>query len=147
MSSVGGSPMAATFSTPPMRGVSCAAAPVVASMSTTVESRMVFIARLLAEGGADDTIRRRGASVLNVLVTMPFGEARLQRLRAVSSAIAVAVADPARAEYVHTDVLYAGDPPRDLSRAPRPKWVPVPMAGGTARDEPPLDTQTHIPTT
>src|SRR5207237_9371660 len=78
---------------------------------------------------------------------MPFGEARLQRLRAVSSDIAVAVADPARAEYAHTDVLYAGDPPRDLARAPRLKWVQVHMAGVNALHEHPLYTKTRIPIT
>jgi phosphoglycerate dehydrogenase-like enzyme len=85
--------------------------------------------------------------VLNVLVTMPFGAARLQRLRAVSSDIAVAAADPVRADYAHTDVLYAGDPPRDLSRAPRLKWVQVHMAGINALHDHPLYTKTRIPIT
>ena len=85
--------------------------------------------------------------MVNVLVTMPFGEARLQRLRAVSSDIAVAAADAARADYSRTDVLYAGDPPRDLSRAPQLKWVQVHMAGVNALHEHPLYTKTRIPIT
>src|SRR5882724_1050610 len=124
MSSVGGSPIEATLRTPPIRGVSCAAAP--ASRRTTAESRTALIARVVmvmsasvATGAADDTIRRREgrrhAHVLNVLVTLPFGEARLNRLRAVSPELAVSAADPARADYARTDVLYAGDPPRELT--------------------------------
>jgi phosphoglycerate dehydrogenase-like enzyme len=85
--------------------------------------------------------------VLNVLVTMPFGEARLDRLRAVSPDLAVAAADPGRADYARTDILYAGDPPRELTRAPHLKWVQVHMAGVNALDGHPLYTKTRIPIT
>jgi len=89
---------------------------------------------------ADDTIR----DVLNVLVTMPFGEARLDRLRALAPDIAVSAADPARADYRGIDVLYAGDPPRDLARAPRLKWVQVHMAGINALHDHPLYTKSAV---
>jgi len=84
------------------------------------------------------------APVLNVLVTMPFGEARLDRLRAVSRDIAVSVAHAARADYTDVDVLYAGAPPRELERAPRLKWVQVHMAGIDALHDHPLYTKSSI---
>jgi phosphoglycerate dehydrogenase-like enzyme len=85
--------------------------------------------------------------VLNVLVTMPFGQARLDRLRAVSPDLVVAAADPGAADYARTDILYAGDPPRELSRAPHLKWVQVHMAGVNALYGHPLYTKTRIPIT
>jgi phosphoglycerate dehydrogenase-like enzyme len=60
---------------------------------------------------------------------MPFGEARLDRLRAISPRLAVTGADPATADYAAADVLYAGMPPRDLARAPRLRWAQLHMAG------------------
>jgi phosphoglycerate dehydrogenase-like enzyme len=89
---------------------------------------------------ADDTIR----PVLNVLVTMPFGEARLDRLRTVSPDVVVSAAEPARADYANVDVLYAGAPPRELHRAPRLKWVQVHMAGIDALHDHPLYTKSSI---
>ena len=54
--------------------------------------------------------------MLNVLVTMPFSEAQLDRMRA---RLAVAHGDARgsgqRADYARADVLYAGTPPRDLA--------------------------------
>jgi phosphoglycerate dehydrogenase-like enzyme len=85
--------------------------------------------------------------VLNVLVTMPFGEARLARLRAVSAELDVSAADPASANYARADVLYAGNPPRDLARAPQLKWVQVHMAGIDALHDHPLYTKSTIPIT
>src|SRR5919204_3368458 len=85
--------------------------------------------------------------VLNVLVTMPFGDARLARLRAVSPDVAVASADAARADYSRVDVLYAGEPPRDLARTPQLKWVQVHMAGVNALHDHPLYTQSTLPIT
>jgi phosphoglycerate dehydrogenase-like enzyme len=82
--------------------------------------------------------------VLNVLVTMPFGEARLDRLRAVSLELTVSAAEPARADYTHVDVLYAGEPPRELARAPRLQWVQVHMAGINALHDHPLYTKSSI---
>jgi len=83
-------------------------------------------------------------SVLNVLVTMPFGAARLDRLRAVSPDLAVSASDPARADYTDVDVLYTGAPPRELDRAPRLKWVQVHMAGIDALHGHPLYTKSSI---
>jgi phosphoglycerate dehydrogenase-like enzyme len=67
--------------------------------------------------------------MLNVLVTMPFAEGPLARLRAVSPEIAVTRAEPGTADYGGADVLYAMAPPRDLGRAPRLRWVQLHMAG------------------
>src|SRR5260370_4824149 len=78
------------------------------------------------------------AAVLNVLVTMPFGEAQLDRLRAVSPDLSVSAADPERADYARTHVLYAGNPPRDLARAPQLTWVQVHMAAANALHDQPL---------
>src|SRR5438445_8961175 len=84
------------------------------------------------------------AAVLNVLVTMPFGEAQLDRLRAVSPDLSVSAADPERADYARTHVLYAGNPPRDLARAPQLKWVQVHMAGVNALQDHPLYANSGI---
>ena len=54
--------------------------------------------------------------MLNVLVTMPFSEAQLDRMRRVSPSLTVRRADPAAADYARADVLYAGMPPRNLDR-------------------------------
>jgi phosphoglycerate dehydrogenase-like enzyme len=85
--------------------------------------------------------------MLNVLVTMRFDQAQLDRLRAVSPEVSVSQADPEAADYAKTDVLYAGSPPRDLSRAPRLKWVQLHMAGVNALYDHPLYTQTALPLT
>jgi phosphoglycerate dehydrogenase-like enzyme len=84
-------------------------------------------------------------SALNVLVTMRFNEAQLERLRRVSPEVRVTREDPASADYSRTDVLYAGAPPRDLGRAPHLKWVQLHMAGVDALAEHPLYTQSAIP--
>ena len=82
---------------------------------------------------------------LDVLVTMRFTEAQLERLRRVSPAVHVSRAEPSSADYSRTDVLYAGAPPRDLGRAPNLKWVQLHMAGVDALAEHPLYTQSAIP--
>jgi phosphoglycerate dehydrogenase-like enzyme len=84
-------------------------------------------------------------SALQVLVTMPFSEAQLDRLRAVSADVQVTRAAPTTADYSGVDVLYAGAPPRDLTRAPRLKWVQLHMAGVDGLAEHPLYTQSAIP--
>ena len=61
--------------------------------------------------------------MVNVLVTMPFEEVQLERLRKVSHALRVTRADPRTADYAETDVLYAMAVPRDPARAPRLRWV------------------------
>ncbi len=85
--------------------------------------------------------------MLNVLVTMRFTEAQLDRLRAVSPELAVSRADPERADYSRVDVLYAGAPPRDLRRAPALRWVQLHMAGVNALHDHPLYTESAIPLT
>ena len=85
--------------------------------------------------------------MLDVLVTMPFEERQLDRLRAVSAALRVTRADPESADYSGTDVLYAWRPPRDLGRAPRLGWVQLHMAGVDGLAGHPLYTETVIPLT
>jgi phosphoglycerate dehydrogenase-like enzyme len=82
---------------------------------------------------------------LNVLVTMRFTDAQLERLRRVSPEVRVLREEPASADYARTDVLYAGAPPRDLGRAPNLKWVQLHMAGVDGLAEHPLYTQSAIP--
>ena len=83
--------------------------------------------------------------MLNVLVTMRFEEAQLDPLRAVSPELRVTRDDPETADYSRTDILYAGTPPRDLSRAPHLKWVQLHMAGVNALYDHPLYTESAIP--
>jgi len=85
--------------------------------------------------------------VPNVLVTMRFTEAQLDRLRAVSPALAVTCAEAERADYSKVDVLYAGAPPRDLGRAPALEWVQLHMAGVNALHDHPLYTSSALPLT
>ena len=85
--------------------------------------------------------------MITVLVTMRFDQAQLDRLRAVSPALAVSQADPETADYAKTDILYAGAPPRDLARAPALKWVQLHMAGVNALADHPLFTETPLPLT
>jgi len=85
--------------------------------------------------------------MLDVLVTMRFNETQLDRLRAVSPDVRVTCADAGAADYSRTDVLYAGAPPRDLSRAPNLKWVQVHMAGINALYDHPLYADSAIPLT
>jgi phosphoglycerate dehydrogenase-like enzyme len=73
-----------------------------------------------------------------VLVTMPFGEDRLDRLRAVSPELVVTGGDPATADYSRVDVLYAGSPPRDLAGAPRLRWAQLHMAGVNSLHDHPI---------
>jgi phosphoglycerate dehydrogenase-like enzyme len=87
------------------------------------------------------------AGMPNVLVTMRFDQGQLDRLRAVSPEIAVSQADPDAADYSKTDVLYAGAPPRDLTRAPALRWVQLHMAGVDALVDHPLYTDSRLPLT
>jgi phosphoglycerate dehydrogenase-like enzyme len=85
--------------------------------------------------------------VLDVLVTMPFSEAQLNRLRAVSPDLRVRREDAASADYSRAAVLYAGAPPGDLARAPALRWVQLHMAGVDALAAHPLYTASAIPLT
>jgi phosphoglycerate dehydrogenase-like enzyme len=84
---------------------------------------------------------------LHVLVTMPFTDAQLDRIRAVSPRVVVDRADAATADYSRTHVLYAGAPPQDLGRAPALRWVQVHMAGVNSLFDHPLYTQSALPIT
>jgi phosphoglycerate dehydrogenase-like enzyme len=93
----------------------------------------------------------RSPDTLNVLVTMPFDEATLDRMRAVSPRITVARGDAGTADYGRADVLYAGTVPTDLvggrdgrTRAPRLKWLQVHMAGVDALHSHPVYTRSEI---
>jgi phosphoglycerate dehydrogenase-like enzyme len=85
------------------------------------------------------------ADRIDVLVTMPFTDAQLDRLRAVSPRLTVRRDDARHADYSTARVLYAGVPPRELERAPRLEWVQVHMAGINALYEHPLYRDTGIP--
>jgi phosphoglycerate dehydrogenase-like enzyme len=85
--------------------------------------------------------------VTNVLVTMRFNDSQLARLRAVSPDLRVTCEPAETADYSRTDVLYAGAPPRDLSRAPHLQWVQLHMAGINALFDHPLYTESAIPLT
>jgi phosphoglycerate dehydrogenase-like enzyme len=82
--------------------------------------------------------KRPAAAGLDVLVTVPFAEAQLARLRRVSSRLTVTQATPETADYTTADVLYAVTLPRDLSRAPNLSWVQVHMAGVNGLYEHPI---------
>ncbi|HUF75391.1 MAG TPA: D-2-hydroxyacid dehydrogenase [Longimicrobiales bacterium] len=82
--------------------------------------------------------------MLNVMVTLRFDERLLAPIRAVSPQVRVTRADPESADYSRTDVLYAGSPPRDLSRAPNLKWVQLHMAGVNTLHDHPLYAETAI---
>lgn len=82
--------------------------------------------------------------MLHVLVTMPFGDAQLGRLRDVSAHLVVTRGDADTADYSRAEVLYAGMPPRDLSRAPNLKWVQLHMAGVDALQDHPICTNPGI---
>ena len=87
------------------------------------------------------------AAPLDVLVTMPFSDAQLDRIRAVSPRVRVTRTDAATADYGAADVLYAGNPPRDLTRAPKLAWVQLHMAGVNTLADHPLYTKSGLPLT
>jgi phosphoglycerate dehydrogenase-like enzyme len=87
------------------------------------------------------------ADTIRVLVTLPFSDAQLDRLRAVSPRVTVEGGDAAAADYAQTHVLYAVAPPRDLARAPSLRWVQVHMAGVNGLYDHPLYTQSTLPIT
>jgi phosphoglycerate dehydrogenase-like enzyme len=82
--------------------------------------------------------------MVNVLVTMRFEEAQLDRLRKVSPRLRVTRAAPTAADYSETDVLYATTVERDLARAPRLTWVQLHMAGVNALHDHPLYTESAV---
>jgi phosphoglycerate dehydrogenase-like enzyme len=87
------------------------------------------------------------SDAIHVLVTMPFTEAQLDRVRAVSDRVTVERAEAATADYARTQVLYAVAPPRDLARAPALRWVQVHMAGVNTLYDHPLYARSDVPIT
>jgi phosphoglycerate dehydrogenase-like enzyme len=85
--------------------------------------------------------------MLNVLVTMPFNEAQLERLRAVSPRLRVTSHEPETADYSCTDILYAVKPPPDLARAPNLKWVQLHLAGVNGLYDHPIYATSSVPLT
>jgi phosphoglycerate dehydrogenase-like enzyme len=85
--------------------------------------------------------------VTRVLVTMPFSEAQLDRIRAAAPGLSVRRDDAATADYRGTQVLYAGAPPSHLARAPDLQWVQLHMAGVNTLHDHPLYRDTAIPLT
>jgi phosphoglycerate dehydrogenase-like enzyme len=85
--------------------------------------------------------------VTRVLVTMPFSDAQLDRIRSASPRLAVTRQEPARADYRGAEILYAESPPRDLRRAPDLRWVQLHMAGVNTLQDHPLYRDTEIPLT
>jgi phosphoglycerate dehydrogenase-like enzyme len=86
-------------------------------------------------------------AVVDVLVTMPFDEAQLERLRRVSSELRVTRQAPETADYSRTAILYTGMPPTDLARAPGLRWVQLHMAGVNTLREHPIYTESTLPLT
>lgn len=81
---------------------------------------------------------------MNVLVTTGFGDALLERMRAVSADLRVTRATAGQADYAEVDVLYAMSLPRDTARAPRLKWVQLHMAGPDSIHDHPLYTDSPV---
>lgn len=79
-----------------------------------------------------------------VLVTMPFSDAQLDRIRAAAPSLRVSRARADAADYSRVEILYAGSPPRDLSRAPNLAWVQLHMAGIDALREHPLYARPEV---
>jgi phosphoglycerate dehydrogenase-like enzyme len=86
-------------------------------------------------------------AAIQVLVTMPFTDAQLDRLRGVSERLVVTRADAATADYARTNVLYAVAPPRDLAHAPALRWVQLHMAGVNTLYDHPIYAQSDLPIT
>jgi len=95
-------------------------------------------------GPATSVAAMTSTAKVNVLVTVRFDEAQLNRLSEVSPRLGVTCAAAETADYSQTDVLYAGAPPRELSRAPNLNWVQLHMAGIDALRQHPLYTDSAI---
>jgi len=81
------------------------------------------------------------------MVTMPFSESQLDRIRASSPRITVTRDDPARADYRGVEVLYAETPPADAAQAPDLRWIQLHMAGVNSLQDHPLYRDSDIPLT
>jgi phosphoglycerate dehydrogenase-like enzyme len=81
---------------------------------------------------------------VDVLVTMKFPDALLEKIRAVAADVRVSCEDAKRADYSQVDVLYTMAPPRELLRAPRLRWVQLHMAGPDSLHEHPIYTDSTV---
>jgi phosphoglycerate dehydrogenase-like enzyme len=85
-----------------------------------------------------------GDQPVDVLVTMPFTDTQLDRIRAASPRLRVERADAKSGDHSRAEVLYSGRPPRDLGRMPRLRWAQLHLAGINALHDHPLYTGTEV---
>ena len=83
---------------------------------------------------------------MNVLVTMPFPDELLERMRAVDPSLNVTRAPVGEASYDGVDVLYCNEPPAPEA-APALRWVQLHLAGANALFEHPIYTSSDVPLT
>ena len=83
---------------------------------------------------------------MNVLVTMPFPDELLERIRAVDSSLNVRRAAVGEASYDGVDILYCNEPPSP-EVAPGLRWVQLHLAGANALFEHPIYTSSDVPLT
>ena len=83
---------------------------------------------------------------MNVLVTMPFPDELLQRMRAVDPSLKVTRATVGEASYEGVDVLYCNEPPSP-EVALGLRWVQLHLAGANALFEHPIYTESDVPLT
>ena len=99
--------------------------------------------------GREGALEPRGErAVTRVLVTMPFSDAQLDRIRAASPRLTVTRADAADGRLPgHRGPLRGQPAPRTSARAPDLRWVQLHMAGVNALQDHPLYRDTAIPLT
>ena len=83
---------------------------------------------------------------MNVLVTTPFPDALLDRMRSVSPTLNVTRAAQHEANYDNADVLYCNEPP-DPAVARSLRWVQLHLAGANALYDHPIYTLSDVPLT
>src|SRR5262245_30591022 len=83
---------------------------------------------------------------MNVLVTMPFPDELITRMRAVDASLRVTRVAVGEASYDGVDVLYCNEPPSP-EVAPQLKWVQLHLAGANALFEQPIYTSSDVPLT
>src|SRR3954469_4034677 len=83
---------------------------------------------------------------MNVLVTMPFPDELLERMRAVDASLSVTRAAAGEASYDGVDVLYCNEPPLP-EEAPGLRWVQLHLAGANGLFEHSIYTSSDVPLT
>ena len=83
---------------------------------------------------------------MNVLVTMPFPDELLERMRAVDASLNVTRAAVGDANYDGVEVLYCNEPPSPEA-APSLQWVQLHLAGANALLGHPIYTSSDVPLT